>query len=77
MVIRVEDTGEGIPEADRAHVFDPFFTTKDVGKGTGLGLSVSYGLIQKHEGRLEVSSRPGKGSAFRICLPIDEAAREL
>lgn len=77
VVIRVEDTGEGIPEEDLAHVFDPFFITKDVGKGTGLGLSVSYGLIQKHDGRLEVSSRPGKGSAFRICLPIDEAAREV
>ena len=77
VVIRVEDTGEGIPEADLAHVFDPFFTTKDVGKGTGLGLAVSYGLIQKHEGRLEVSSQPGKGSAFRICLPIDDAVRQL
>ena len=73
VVIRVADTGEGISEGDLDHVFDPFFTTKDVGKGTGLGLSVSYGLIQKHEGKIEVSSQPGKGSAFRICLPIDEA----
>ena len=73
VVIRVADTGEGISEEDLDHVFDPFFTTKDVGKGTGLGLSVSYGLIQKHEGKIEVSSQPGKGSAFRICLPIDEA----
>ena len=50
----------------------PLQHISEVDKGTGLGLSVSYGLIQKHEGRLEVSSQPGKGSAFRICLPIDE-----
>ena len=53
-------------------IFDPFFTTKEVGEGTGLGLSVSYGLIQEHRGRIEVSSQRGKGTEFQIYLPVTE-----
>ena len=72
VVIRVEDTGEGIEEEHLNHLFDPFFTTKEVGEGTGLGLSVSYGLIQEHGGRIEVSSQQGKGTEFQIYLPVTE-----
>ena len=64
------DNGSGIPEAILAKIFDPFFTTKPVGKGTGLGLSLSYGIIQKHNGSISVTSNPGEGTLFRIVLPI-------
>ena len=69
--VEVEDTGAGIPPENLKRIFDPFFTTKPVGKGTGLGLSVSYNIVQKHRGRIEVRSEVGKGSTFRVCLPID------
>ena len=72
VVIRVGDTGEGIAEDHLIHLFDPFFTTKEVGEGTGLGLSVSYGLVQEHKGRIEVSSQLGKGTEFQIYLPVTE-----
>lgn len=68
--LEFSDTGLGIPEAIRQKIFDPFFTTKSVGKGTGLGLSLSYGIIQKHNGQIEVRSESGKGSTFRITLPV-------
>ena len=68
--LEFSDTGSGIPEEIRQKVFDPFFTTKPVGKGTGLGLSLSYGIVQKHHGQIEVRSEVGKGSTFRITLPI-------
>ena len=67
--IRVQDSGEGIPEADLSRIFDPFFTTKKVGLGTGLGLSISYSIIQKHHGDIRVESEIGKGSTFTIILP--------
>ncbi|MBI5810113.1 MAG: hypothetical protein HZB21_02855, partial [Deltaproteobacteria bacterium] len=51
-------------------IFDPFFTTKGVGKGTGLGLSVSRGIIERHCGRIDVESREGAGTVFKVCLPI-------
>jgi signal transduction histidine kinase len=72
--IEVEDTGPGIPPEDINHVFEPFFTTKNVGEGTGLGLYVTYGIIQKHNGRIEVTSRPGQGAKFVLSLPIRRAA---
>lgn len=65
----VEDTGEGIPANQLSNIFDPFFTTKKEGEGTGLGLSVSYSIIKKHGGRIEVKSTPGQGTCFSIYLP--------
>ncbi len=74
--IRISDTGSGIPEEIRNRIFDPFFTTKDVGKGTGLGLSISHGIIQDHGGRIEVDSEVGKGTTFRIYLPLGADKQE-
>jgi two-component system NtrC family sensor kinase len=69
--ISITDTGCGIPPGDMQRIFDPFFTTKGVGKGTGLGLSVSHGTIEAHGGVIEVDSTVGKGTEFRIYLPVD------
>jgi two-component system NtrC family sensor kinase len=68
--ITITDTGSGIPADDLQRIFDPFFTTKGVGRGTGLGLSVSHGTIEAHGGTIEVDSTVGKGTEFRIYLPI-------
>jgi signal transduction histidine kinase len=65
-----QDTGAGIPDENIHKIFDPFFTTKDATKGTGLGLAVSYGIIKKHGGEIEVASTVGKGSTFIVRLPI-------
>ena len=73
--VEVEDTGKGIPPENMERIFDPFFTTKPVGKGTGLGLSLSYGIVHKHGGRIEVKSELGKGSAFRVVLPRNGGAK--
>ena len=64
------DSGAGIPEEHIHKIFDPFFTTKDATKGTGLGLAVSYGIIKKHGGEIEVASIVGKGTTFTVRLPI-------
>lgn len=72
--VAISDDGAGIPPEIQKRIFDPFFTTKPVGKGTGLGLSVSYGIIDKHGGRIELKSQPGAGSTFTIWLPIRQAA---
>lgn len=74
--VEVEDNGKGIPAAYLPRIFEPFFTTKPVGKGTGLGLSVSYGIVEKHGGRIEVASEVGKGTRFRVWLPVTQAQRE-
>jgi two-component system, NtrC family, sensor kinase len=67
--VEVADTGKGIAPEHLARIFEPFFTTKPVGKGTGLGLSLSYGIVNKHGGHIEVHSQPGRGSTFRVVLP--------
>ncbi len=69
--ISIIDTGCGIPEKNLKRIFDPFFTSKEVGKGTGLGLSVSHGIVRAHGGLIEVDSAVGKGSTFRIYLPLE------
>ena len=71
--VEIEDSGLGIPPEHMNKVFEPFFTTKPVGKGTGLGLSLSFGIIQKHHGRINVCSELNKGSVFRVTLPRHRA----
>jgi signal transduction histidine kinase len=73
--LQVQDEGVGIPEENLPRIFDPFFTTKPEGEGTGLGLSVSYGIVAKHRGRIELKSKLGKGSTFTIKLPYDQPLR--
>jgi two-component system NtrC family sensor kinase len=74
--ITISDTGCGIPESDLKRIFDPFFSSKEVGKGTGLGLSVSHGIVQAHGGLIEVESSIGKGSTFRVYLPLETAGED-
>ena len=72
VVIEIQDTGEGIAPENLSRIFEPFFTTKEVGKGTGLGLTVSYGIVKKFGGDVQVKSQQGKGTTFRIVLPVQQ-----
>ena len=74
--VEVSDTGKGIAPEHMTRIFDPFFTTKPIGKGTGLGLSLSYGIVQKHHGRIEVDSVVGGGTTFRITLPVRQQTQQ-
>ncbi|MDZ4286635.1 MAG: PAS domain-containing protein [Prosthecobacter sp.] len=69
VMIKVRDSGAGIPPEVVEKIFDPFFTTKDFGKGTGLGLSTALGIVKSHGGFLSVESKPGKGTVFTLCFP--------
>jgi signal transduction histidine kinase len=70
--LSISDTGGGIPIEFEDKIFDPFFTTKEPGQGTGLGLSVSYGIIERHSGRIEVENEPGVGTTFHLMLPVEQ-----
>ncbi|HUI71344.1 MAG TPA: ATP-binding protein, partial [Spirochaetia bacterium] len=72
ILLEVSDTGSGIAAEHLPRIFDPFFTTKGPGKGTGLGLSIVYGIVQRHGGRIHVSSVPDKGTTFEILFPVSE-----
>ena len=71
ILIRVSDTGTGIPKENMGRLFTPFFTTKQIGKGTGLGLPIAYGIVKLHHGQINVQSEPGRGSTFSITIPAD------
>ena len=74
--VSIADSGCGIPEDALQRIFDPFFTTKPIGSGTGLGLAIAYRIVAKHHGRIEVQSRPGFGSTFRVVLPAQQPRPE-
>ncbi len=69
--ISIRDSGKGIQADTVEKIFDPFFTTKTIGQGTGLGLSISYGIVKKHDGDILVTSQLGKGTEFKIILPVN------
>ena len=73
VAISIEDSGEGMTPEVVDKIFEPFFTTKPLGKGTGLGLSTSIGIIQSHNGFIDVHSKPGHGTTFKVFLPAESS----
>ncbi len=73
VILEIRDNGEGIPQEIMSKIFDPFFTTKEEGKGVGLGLAVVYGIVDAHQGDIEVESKVGEGAVFRVTLPLSGA----
>ncbi|MFT4870337.1 MAG: two-component system NtrC family sensor kinase [Colwellia sp.] len=69
-MVFIKDNGKGISPENLLKVFDPFYTTKAVGEGTGLGLAISHGIIEKHNGKIEVLSEVNVGTCFKIILPL-------
>ena len=76
VLIEIEDHGCGIDQAHQSRLFEPFFTTKPVGRGTGLGLAVSYGIFRDHGGSIGVDTAAGRGTIFRMSLPLQPAHTE-
>lgn len=77
VLIKIQDSGSGIPQLDLKRVFDPFFTTQGVGKGTGLGLSISHGIIREHGGDISIDSRSGDGTVVVIAVPRGDCVSAL
>ena len=71
VAVQFQDSGQGIAPENLERIFEPFFSTKSAAKGTGLGLSVSYGIVTRHGGTIEVESTPGVGSTFTVLLPVE------
>jgi two-component system NtrC family sensor kinase len=76
IMVKVRDTGPGIPDAVLTRIFEPFYTTKEVGKGTGLGLAIAYGIIQEHGGQISAGNHPDGGAVFTVQLPVEPTELE-
>lgn len=73
MAITISVTGIGVSKDDRDKIFEPFFTTKEVGKGMGLGLYITYGIVKDYDGEIEIQSKEGRGTTFKLCFPCVES----